>query len=565
MTVVRTEPFTAEDVAVPMRDGATLRTDVYAPAGRGHWPVVVRRTPYDKRLGAATARDLASRGYVVVAQDVRGRHGSAGEFAFADRAESPDLADGYDTVEWAATHELSDGHVGMWGHSYDALTGWRAAAAAPPHLGGVFAASMGMRSLDVSRGVFDIGRRLHWYYVVAVDARRRAGRVDGPLTEADADKGWMELERWKWLWHVPLDTIPERVFAGMTDDLRRHLRTIAEEQWAIDQLHARVSAPVFVATGWWDRMVSSIDSYAGVVANGPAALRRSHRLLVGPWGHQPPTWERPVRGSVDFGRSSTRSVVDTVARWFDHLLKGVDNGMANEPPVEIFVVNDGWRHEEQWPPASMREAPLYLRGGGHANGSRGDGRLEWRAPGGEDADTYDYDPRDPVMSLMEANAHWAPFEQRPNDHRLDKLVYRTDPLQRPIELVGPVRATLFASTDAPDTDWVVRLIDEPPDGPAIALSQGILRARYRDGYGTPRPLPSSDPVRYDIALTPVGALFLPGHRIRVDVTSSDFPNHDRNHNTGRDYWSDGELRVARQTIFHDTARPSHVVVPLAQR
>jgi len=545
-------------IDVPMRDGVALATDVYAPSARGRWPVLLRRTPYDRRAWAPLARAIAQRDFVVAVQDVRGRHASTGSFAFASGAD-PDVDDGYDSVEWAATYELGDGGVAMWGHSYDAWTGWRAASAAPPHLRGLMAAAADGPGVDVSRGILDIGRRLHWYYRMAVDARRRAERTDGPLDETLADRVWVEGERWKWLWHIPLDTLPEHVFAGLTADLREHMRTITREQFALDEMHPRVRSAVFVATGWWDRMVSSVDNYAGLVANGPPSLRDSHRLLVGPWGHQPPTWETPRRGSIDFGPASVRSYVDTLVAWADDLFKGAT---AASDPVEVFVVNDGWRRFAAWPPPESRPAQLFLHSRGAANGAWGHGRLAWDAPGDEPVDRYDYDPRDPVMSLMDPNAHWAPYDQALNDHRADKLVYHSEPLARAVELVGRPTLALWASSDALDTDWVARIIDEPPDGPAFAVSEGILRARYRDGYARPRALVPGEVERFDIALTPIGARFPPGHRIRLDVTSSDFPNYDRNHNTGRDYWSDDELRTARQTVIHDRAPPSHLVVPL---
>jgi putative CocE/NonD family hydrolase len=547
-------------LAVPMRDGVALATDVYAPVRRGRWPVLLRRTPYDRRAWAPLARAVAQRGYVVAVQDVRGRHASAGDFAFGSSTTDSDFADGYDSVEWAAAYDLSDGAVGMWGHSYDAWTGWRAAAAAPPHLRGVMAAAFPMRSLDVSHGILDIGRRLNWYYRMAVDARRRAGRTDGPLDETLADRVWVEIERWKWLWQIPLDSIPEHVFAGLTSDLRAHMRGIAREQFALDELHARVRAPMFIATGWWDRMVSSIDNYSGLVATAPAALRGAHRLLVGPWGHQPPTWETSRRGSVDLGPESVRSYVGTLTDWADCVLKGAP--VTGSGPVELFIVNDGWRRVAAWPPPEAQPAELYLHSAGAANGAWGHGRLGWEIPGDEPVDRYDYDPHDPVMSLMEANAHWAPYDQALNDHRADKLVYRTEPLARAVELIGQPTLALWAASDARDTDWVVRIIDEPPDGPAFAVSEGILRARYRDGYEHPRELVPGEVERFEIALTPLGTRFPAGHRIRLDITSSDFPNYDRNHNTGRDYWCDDELRTARQTVLHDRARPSHLVVPL---
>ena len=259
------------------RDGA-LRADVYSPVSGGGYPVLLQRTPYDKasESNAATARDLAARGYVVAVQDIRGRYASEGDFIwqFQDGADTFDAQDGYDAVEWAARLPGSDGQVGTWGHSYPSWCIWQLAGAAPPHLGALFASGMASRILDLNFGVFETGRRLQWTYNMAVDARRRAGDDRGPSTRAEADLQWHEVERGKWIWRLPLVDIPDHVFSTLGPMLKRYMREQNKEFWAFDRIHSRVEVPTCQVTGWYDRLIGTIDNFAGMVANGPAAPPR---------------------------------------------------------------------------------------------------------------------------------------------------------------------------------------------------------------------------------------------------------------------------------------------------
>ncbi|MBO9521503.1 MAG: CocE/NonD family hydrolase [Nocardioidaceae bacterium] len=541
------------DVAGAMRDGTLLRADVYRPEGEGPFPVLLRRTPYAKESWAHLAEALADRGYLVVVQDIRGRHASDGQWvwAFAAAAQRIEAEDGYDSVEWAAALPDANGTVGVWGHSYDAWAAWRLAGEQPPSLRGIVAAGITVGLLDVTRGILDLGRRLEWCYLEAADARRRAGRTDGPLTAEDAHTDWVGMERGKWLWFHPLADVPEQVFAGITRMLADYYDEIDRELWAFDEIHPRVQVPTCVVTGWWDRFVRGVDHFTLMREHGPEETRDQHRLVVGPWSHDPDGFgERyDVLGS---GPDTARSFVDIVTGFFDPLLRGAP--ASDAPPASVYTLGlERWQSFATWPPADTSTERLHLRA---------EGGLTWEAPGEEQPDRYTFDPRDPVMSLMGADAQLAPLDQRGNDHRPDKLVYQTGPLLQPVEVAGLVRVVLWAGTDAPDTDWVARLVRVDEHGVAVNLAEGILRARYRHGYGAEVPLTDDSPQRYLVELSPVSVLFRPGERIRVDVTSSDFPNFDRNHNTGRAFAHDAELRPAHQAIHHDAEHPSAVLLPV---
>lgn len=568
-----TQPASAPDISVERdlpcvaRDGTVLRADVYRPADGGRYPVLVNRTPYGKREQRYVndALAVARRGYVMVVQDHRGRYASDGEYRwmFRDRTETPDAEDGWDTVEWAARLPWSDGRVGTWGHSNASWASWMLAGAQPPSLAAALCSGMGANLLSMTFGIFETGRRLEWTVMQAADARRRAGAAFGPYTAAEAMRHWNQVERAKYLWWLPLGEIPAEVFAGLDEQLQAYHRAQNREFMRFAELHPHIQVPVMMITGWWDRLVGTVDNYAGLTANGPEHLRGRHRLVVGPWGHDVTAFHGRI-GPVDHGPDAARSYAGMIARWYDYQLKGLDDGIGAEDPVQLFILGaDRWRGEREWPLARTRWTDFHLHGAGSANTVRGDGLLSQVSPPADaPVDRYVYDPRDPVMSLMSADAQAAPVDQSPHDHRADILVYTTPPLDADLEVTGPVTLTLWAATDGPDTDWTAKLAVVHADGLCVNLTYGILRASYRDGYESPAPVEPGRPCEYTIRLNPVGILFRRGQRIRLCVSSSDFPNFDRNHNTGRDYWSDAELRPARQTVFHDAARPSRLTLPV---
>lgn len=554
------------NVAVAMRDGVVLRADVYRPEGGGRHPVLVRRTCYGRdRLAIGDPRILAERGYVVVLQDVRGRYGSEGDWPWALAVESQqqEAEDGYDTVEWAASLPGGDGRVATWGHSFDAWSQWRLATLNPPSLAGMSASGMPPGVLDWTRGIFETGRRLQWSYGQAVDAKRRAGWQPAARTAEHANRIWQDVERGKWLWHTPLADIPGHVFGPFTNDLHQYYHDVDRELFDLSRVHPHVTVPVLMFTGWWDRLSRTVDHYTGLRKNGPTRSREAHRLIIGPWGHNPADLTGRFGSDINHGPAAVATHEDMVARFFDYHLKGIDNGLGDEPPVKIFVLgHDDWRYEHEWPLDRTEYTDLYLRSQGSANSVRGDGKLSVTVPATEAADTYTYDPRDPVMSLMAPNAQARPCDQAPLDDRDDILVYRTDALQSPIEVTGTVTVRLWAVTNAVDTDWTAKLIDVRPDGTAINVASGIVRACYRNGYDAQELVEPGTPYEYEIVLTPVSIVFGVGHRVRLDVSSSDFPNFDRNHNTGAPFWSDSQFRVAKQQVLHGREHPSRVILPV---
>ncbi|MCC6471094.1 MAG: CocE/NonD family hydrolase [Alphaproteobacteria bacterium] len=554
------------DLQCVCRDGTILRADVYHPADGGRYPALLNRTPYGKREPRyiADAREVASRGYTVIVQDQRGRYASDGEYRwmFRERTETFDVEDGYDAAQWASTLPWSDGRLGTWGHSNASYLAWMLASSRPPALKAIMASGMAQNLLSMNFGIFETGRRLEWVHLMAADARRRAGDP-GPHSAAEATEHWNTIERGKYIWWVPLGDIPAHVFSTLHGPLQTYHRAQNREFMRFGEFHSQITAPVMLMTGWWDRLIGTMDHYTGLATDGPRELRRQHRLIVGPWIHDV-TQLVPKNCGMDFGPEAERSYADMIARWYDYHLKGKDDGIGSEEPVQLFVLGrNKWRGETEWPLSRARPTALYLHSGGRANTVRGDGVLApWRPAHDEASDRFDYDPRDPVMSLMRADSQAAPVDQAPHDHRSDILVYQTAPLAQEIEAIGPVSLRLWAATDGPDTDWTAKLAVVQADGRCFNLTYGIMRAQYRDGYDRPKLLEPGNIYEYAIALNPIAIVFKKGQRIRLYISSSDFPNFDRNHNTGSDYWSDPVLRVAQQAVFHDRARASCLTLPI---
>jgi putative CocE/NonD family hydrolase len=556
---------TEENVAAVMRDGTALRADVYRPDAGGQFPVLLCRTPYNKQAPrwAKQAARLASHGYVVIVQDLRGRYSSDGEFLWEFDDKYLDAEDGYDTVEWAAALPYSNGRVGTYSLSHNALVQWQLATLRPPHLMAMAPAAVGPRLLDLNFGIFETGRRLMYCYSMAADCRRRDGVTTGPQTAEEANAIWHDMERGKWIWWLPLDELPaEEIFYGLADQYHRYLRHQNVEYWALDEQLDQINVPAFEITGWYDRLIGTIDFFTGMREHGMAEhARRNQKLLIGPWGHTDDL-NRNV-GLMDFGAEAQLDYCGELVRWFDYWLKGIDNGVMEEPPIKLFVMGENkWRFENEWPLARTVYTDYYFHSGGAANTVGGDGALSRVPPGDEEVDTYVYDPKDPVMSICSPDAQDLPYDQRPLDHRRDVLVYATEPLEEDLEVTGPVVVKLYAASTASDTDFTAKLIDVYPDGFAIYVCHGILRARYRESYEDPSLIEPGEVYEYTISLKATGNLFKEGHRIRVDISSSNFPFFDRNHNTGKDFWSDAELVSAKQRVYHNSEYPSRIILPV---
>jgi putative CocE/NonD family hydrolase len=556
-------------VAVPMRDGVRLWTDVYLPDAPGPFPVILIRTPYNNNLESQVEEALyfATRGYAVVVQDCRGRFDSDGEWApFIHEAE-----DGYDAQEWCGTQPWSTGKVGTSGASYVALTQWLPAPLRNRHLTAM-APRVGFSNLYhnwvYTGGAFQLGFNLRWG---AIQMHTRTNQIQYL---------WMPPEQHlsTLFWHLPLITGDERA-GRVCEFYKEWIRHPAyDAYWErlgnVERLYGEIDVPAYGFGGWYDVFLqSTLNNFMGVRAHGRSdRARRGQKVLIGPWIHS--LGERGTAsrtGDVDFGPAALVDLRAEELRWFDHWLRGFDTGVMDEPPVRVFVMGaNRWRTADDWPVPGTRFVAHYLHGGGRANSLFGDGRLDRTLPGEEPPDTFRYDPEDPVPTLGGSTCcgedvtpvPMGPRDQRPAEWRPDVLVYQTPPLEADVEVTGPIRMVLWAASTAPDTDFTAKLVDVAPTGFAMNVAQGILRARFRDSFAEPTRLTPGEVYRYDIDCWSSSNCFRRGHRIRVEVSSSNFPQFDRNPNTGHAFGLDAELRPATQTVFHDARRPSHILLPL---
>ncbi|MSS72230.1 MAG: CocE/NonD family hydrolase [Candidatus Latescibacteria bacterium] len=392
-----------ENLPAPMRDKTLLRADVYRPEGDGPFPVLLCRTPYDKGKHRELGHRLAERGYLVVVQDCRGRYASDGAFRpglFS--AEHDDAEDGYDTVEWAAGLPASTGRVGTFGCSYDGWTQWELAHTRPPHLAAMMPAGIAANLLDRElSGVLRLGRVLAWTVNnLSVDTARRLNDPWKPRTAQEADRLYLERDRLKWLWFLPLMDIPDDAMPGMGPHWRRWLEDHAMDHFRFEEKHRQVNVPALSMTGWYDQQIGTIKQFTGMVKNGRTEdARRNQRLIVGPWTHTLVNLGSRL-GAVDFGPEACRDFYDIADAWFAHWLKEEPTEAVDWPPIQLFVMGaNQWRAEHEWPLARTVYTVFYLHSGGHASTAVGDGALSLKPPQEEPPDKYIYDPRDPVMTL----------------------------------------------------------------------------------------------------------------------------------------------------------------------
>jgi len=548
-----------QDVAARMRDGVILRADVHRPAADGLYPVLVRRTPYGKQ-GKFDAYVKA--GYIVVSQDVRGRYASDGQYESFLRDRTHDAEDGYDTVEWAARLPGSNGKVGTFGVSYDAFLQWRLAPLRPPSLVAMAAQSIPAHYTDVEEpGTMRPGRRLVWWMTTMSPDMRRRENKPRTHTSVEARALWNAGEGQNILHFLPWLELPERVFDHEAPEMRAWLRQPFHDPWKLDQACKEVGVPNLDIVGWFDHANGRMLLFRTMLTEGRTeTARRGQRIVIGPWGH----WPRGLRryGDIDFGPEAAPDLAAVDIRWFDYWLKGTSNGVDHDAPVRIFVMGaNRWRDEQEWPLARAQDYELYLTGSGPANTPTGQGQLVRQAPKNAGQDQYRYDPRDPVPTLFGPDMFIATSDQRPLAARHDILVYQTEPLDEPIEITGIPQVELFVSSSAPDTDFFGRLIDVAPDGLARDVSTGMVRARYRNSLEKPEMLAPGQVTRVHLHMTPTSNLFQAGHRLRLDVTSSDFPNYDRHHNTSLDQNADATLVVAEQTVYHGGQHASKLILP----
>ncbi len=598
-----------QDVMIAARDGTGLATDIYFPAGNrrladGRFPVILERTPYNKRspVNVTNGKYFARRGYICAIQDVRGRFASEGEwYAFAKEA-----PDGYDTVEWLGTQEWSDGRVGTMGGSYAGSDQSALATLDPPHLATMIVAVGASNYYHSSmRHNGALEQRFH-VYIFRMAATSKEAATD-PELKAALEKAYTE--------QVPqiVDQFP--LIKGRTI----LSRLPSYEQWAIDILthgeygeywkqrgyaiseyydeHADI--PTLYLGGWYDSYArNTCESYVKL-----SKIKKSPQvLLMGPWTHG--KYEITHSGDVDFGTESHVHYNDLRLAWFDHHMKGLSTEFADWSPVRFFTMGTGdgsysvlgappersdypgfvnhggyWRSEPDWPLPSTEFTPFYLQG---------DGSLSPEKPATDAplaSTQYVFNPRDPVptigggISAAETIIRAGAYDQRgrpdffgckdelPLSLRNDVLAFETPPLTDALEVTGPIEMHLWASSSAVDTDFTAKIVDVfpasdlHPEGLAINITDSIIRARYRNGWEKPELMTPGEAYEFVFQLYPTSNVFQKGHRLRLDISSSNWPRFDVNPNTGGPLGRERAYLNATQAIYHEAQRPSHVVLP----
>ena len=542
-------------VRAEMRDGVELVADVYRPDASGSFPVLLTRTPYDRRGGESQARELATHGYIVVVQDTRGRYGSEGEF-YPFRHESED---GYDTVEWAAKLDGANGKVGMYGGSYVGATQMLASISNPPHLVSIFPYVTAAEYYD--GWTYQSGAMMQWFAsswtsgLIQDTLRRKAAAMARPK---------------EWAWRLPVDDY-ELISMPSPDDLAPYYDDWVEHEtddaywkrWKIADHYPEMKVKALHSGGWHDIFLKgSIRNYVGMKAQAKdKAVRAGQRLLVGPWAHAGTSPEGKI-GDVMFGKDAVLDMTGTVRRYADWALKDVKNEYADDTPVRIFVLGENvWRDEKEFPLERQKLTRYYLLSGGG---------LSTAKPDAEAADEYTYDPANPVPTLggrlcCGAAIPPGPADQSPNSSRDDVLVFATPPLEQGVEVTGEIKLELYAASSAVDTDFTAMLIDVDPSGYERLLTDGIVRARYRNSTERAELITPGKVYEYEVDLWSTSNYFKPGHRIKLQVSSSNFPRFNRNLNTGEATAGATGMTKADQTIYHGGAKPSALVLPVIPR
>jgi putative CocE/NonD family hydrolase len=546
LTLPGAQPMVEENLLVPMRDGVLLSANVYRPAGQQRFPVILIRTPYGKgKALTANQRPFLDAGYAIVVQDVRGRYGSQGVFDPL-RQES---YDGEDTLNWIAKQSWSNGRIGMMGGSYLGIVQWKAALSGNPHLKCIFPVVSGYDDyLDrfySKGGAMKLGNRLLWM----ASNMKAAGYTPPDFAVYTA--------------HLPLRDA-DRIATGRRTALFQNAieHPSYDSYWksmSTKQQLAQISVPVFSVGGWYDNFVESdLEAFAEL-----RRLGRDAHTLIGPWPHNMSVGFE----TMDFGPDSRAPIGWYQLQWFGRHLKGA--GGPPLPPLRIFVMGaNRWRDEQEWPLARAVATPFYLESRKGANGLDGDGRLVPRAPRAARQDRFRYDPTHPVPTRGGNTCCnpkvflWGPVDQSSIEKRKDVLVYTSQTLDKDLEVTGPIKVILFVSTNAKDTDFTAKLVDVYPDGKAINLTDGILRLRYREGIEKPLLAEPGKVYTITIHAGVTSSVFRAGHKIRLEVSSSNFPKYDRNLNTGGPHGMESSGQPAEQVVYMGSVRASHVLLPV---
>jgi uncharacterized protein len=558
------------NVEVKMRDGVPLRADVYRPNSVGRFPVLLYRTPYDKNGVLPFGLKAAAQGYVVISQDVRGRYASDGDwYPFLHES-----SDGYDTVEWAASLPYSNGKVGMFGVSYDGATQMLTAIVHPPHLVGI---CPGVTASNYHDGwAYQGGAFQQWF-----DESWTSGLATNTLARAAAKAPGAP----KSTMHLPLAQYKLFDFDATASNLTASLAPYFLDwlshpnyddywkRWSIEEHYPDIVVPALTIAAWYDLFQDgSLRNFIGLKAHaGSETARQNQRLIIVIGGH---AGSGQKIGDVDFGPAAAKLndsdlgrwdwYYDLVLEWYDYLLKGMRNKLVDQKPVKIFVMGlNQWREEDDWPLSRARNTKYYLHSDGKANSVNANGTLSTTASASENADQYVYDPANPTPSAGgPCCQQTGPRDQRAVEVRDDVLVYSTPPLAQDLEVTGPISLELYAKSSALDTDFTAKLVDVREDGFAQDLTEGILRARYRDSKETPEFLQPGTIYKFAIALWSTSNVFLKGHRLRLEISSSNFPRFSRNLNTGEDEAFAKKIALATNVVYHDEQHPSALLLPV---
>jgi putative CocE/NonD family hydrolase len=534
------------DVKVVMRDGIRLSTNIYRPDAPDKFPVLLMRSPYGNGgSGNKEAHYAVSQGYVVVLQDTRGRYESEGIFD----AMQPEALDGYDTQQWIGQQSWCNGKIGTFGGSYVGFTQWMPAPLGCPYLVTMFpvVTFSDFYAAAYHGGAFFLELFGPWSFEMThpynVNLDSIVKKTDDilmtlPLIDQDKVIGWRIPFLRDWLLHPERDKYWERTSVGDN--------------------YSRIRASAYNVGGWYDILLKgTIDNFMKMT--GPfiePQISKKQKLLIGPWVHA--GLNRKV-GELDFGETAEVNESELMMRWFDNQLKGIANGIMEEPPVKIFVMGENkWRYENEWPLARTHFQNYFFHSKGKANTSSGDGYLDNKLPENEVADTYLYDPANPVRTV----GGMGPYDQQQLEARNDVLVYSTPPLQEDVEVTGPVYASIYASSSAKNTDFTAKVVDVYPDGKAIRICEGIIRADHRNSSPPPLYIEPGKVYHYLIDLWATSNVFKKDHRIRVEISSSNFPRFDRNLNTGNYFATDTSMVQAKQTIYHNREHSSCIILPI---
>lgn len=538
-------------VPIPMRDGIRLAADLFLPRGDERLSTVLVRTPYNRKSAAMVSyRFFARRGYAVVIEDVRGRYASQGVFG-STAQEGPD---GNDTINWIAEQPWSNGRVAMAGSSYLGMAQWWAAIQDNPHLAAISPMCSGddeyLDRFYSTGGALQIGHRLLWL----------AENLTPPSHVRPAFATYIE--------HVPLRTSDVAATGIILPLWRAALAHPSNDAYwqelSVRERIPRISVPVLIFGGWFDDYAESdLDAFTRLTGR-----HQTVETWIGPWAHNP-ALKFPTR---DFGRQAAIAIRAKQADWFDHWLKKTqpeERAEATMPLLHIFVMGPNhWREEHEWPLARTHYTALYLSSKGHANSRSGDGTLHWQAVGKSQSDGFTYDPRNPVPTVggaicCEATAMPpGPLDQSSVESRSDVLVYTSPPLAEEIEVTGPIRVVLYVATSANDTDYTAKLVDVRPDGQPLLVTDGIQRLRYRLSLTHPVFVKRNTAYQISIDAGVTSYVFSNGHRIRLEVSSSNFPRFDRNLNSLRPNADETKITKARQTVFHQKGYPSAIILPI---